>query len=124
MAGESEQVDFSWQWPLYGPARQKNGGSGTCSGSWFTAGRVNYSVLERRVTDSVAALEYDSGCWIGRLLARRQSTSTREATTQVGLEIEFVGLSRLGTSNPTRVLKDNIPGYRPLRDEPDALAAP
>lgn len=125
-AGESEQVDLSWQWPLYGPARSKNGGgSGSCSnGSWFTAGRVNYSLLERRVTDSVGAVEYDSGCWIGRVLARRQSTSTNDATTQMGLEIEFVGLSRLGTNNPTRVLKDNIPGYRPLRDESDASAAP
>ena len=123
-AGESEQIDLSWQWPLYGPARRNSaGGSGSCGGGWFTAGRLNYSLLERRLTDSVAAVEYQSGCWIGRALARRQSTSTREANTQFGLEIEFVGLSRLGTANPVRVLKDNIPGYRPLRDEPDALAA-
>lgn len=125
-AGETEQVDFSWQWPLYGPARRERlSGTGTsCGGGWYTAGRVNYSMLESRVTEAVAAVEYDSGCWVGRVLARRQSTSTREATTQVGLEVEFVGLSRLGTNNPTKVLKDNIPGYRPLRDDPDAPAAP
>ena len=125
-AGESEQVDLSWQWPLYGPARRSRAGeSGSCGGGWFAAGRLNYSLLERRLTDSVAAVEYESGCWIGRLLARRQSTSTRDANTSWGLEIEFVGLSRLGANNPLRVLKDNIPGYRPLRDEPDdALAAP
>jgi LPS-assembly protein len=31
------------------------------------------------------------------------------------LQLELVGLSRLG-SNPLQVLKDNIPGYRLLRD--------
>jgi len=126
-AGESEGVDLSWQWPLYGPGRNNSGSaSGSCGGGWFTAGRLNYSLLERRLTDAVTGVEYQSGCWIGRVLARRQSTSTRgDANTQVGFEIEFVGLSRLGTNNPTRVLRDNIPGYRPLRDEPgDALAAP
>ena len=55
-------------------------------------------------------------------MARRQSTSTRDATTQLGFEIEFVGLSRLGTNNPIQVLKDNVPGYRPLRDDTGAPA--
>jgi hypothetical protein len=31
------------------------------------------------------------------------------------LQLELVGLSRLGSS-PLQVLKDNIPGYRMLRD--------
>lgn len=124
-AGETEQVDLSWQWPLYGPQRRRGmaSGGGECSGGWYTAGRMNYSLRESRLTDAVAAVEYDSGCWIGRVFARRQSTSTTDATSQVGLEIEFVGLSRLGTNNPTKVLRDNIPGYRPLREEFDAPAA-
>ena len=54
-------------------------------------------------------------CWIGRVVAKRLSTSQVDATTQLGFEIEFVGLSRLGT-NPLKVLKDNIPGYRLLRE--------
>ena len=37
------------------------------------------------------------------------------------LQLELVGLSRLG-SNPLQVLKDNIPGYRLLR-EPRGSAA-
>jgi LPS-assembly protein len=69
-----------------------------------------------RVTDAVLGVEYDAGCWIGRMVAKRLSTSQIEATTQLGFEIEFVGLSRLGT-NPLKVLKDNIPGYRLLRDD-------
>jgi LPS-assembly protein len=31
-------------------------------------------------------------------------------------QLELVGLSRIG-SNPLQVLKDNIPGYRLLREE-------
>jgi len=50
------------------------------------------------------------------VVAKRLSTSQVDATTQLGFEIEFVGLSRLGT-NPLKVLKDNIPGYRLLRDD-------
>ncbi|MET0335555.1 MAG: LPS assembly protein LptD [Rhizobacter sp.] len=114
---ESEQVELGWQWPVYGRVREPGQTTGKdCSGAWYSVGRVSYSMRESRVTDSVLGVEYDAGCWIGRLVAKRVSTSQQEATTQLGFEIEFVGLSRLGT-NPLRVLKDNIPGYRLLRDD-------
>ena len=61
-------------------------------------------------------VEYDAGCWIGRFVAERLSTGRTEATTRLLLQLELVGLSRLG-SNPLQVLKDNIPGYRLLREE-------
>jgi LPS-assembly protein len=114
---ESEQVELGWQWPIYGRVRDsKSPPSQQCAGAWYSVGRVSYSMRESRVTDSVLGFEYDAGCWIGRLVAKRVSTSRQEATTQLGFEIEFVGLSRLGT-NPLKVLKDNIPGYRLLRDD-------
>ena len=50
------------------------------------------------------------------MVAERLSTGRSEATTRLLLQLELVGLSRLG-SNPLQVLKDNIPGYRLLRDE-------
>ena len=59
--------------------------------------------------------EYDAGCWIRRVVFERVSTGLSEATTRVMVQLELVGLSRLG-SNPLQVLKDNIPGYRMLRD--------
>jgi LPS-assembly protein len=124
--GLSEQVELGWQWPIYGPtpdesrrAARNNGegtGGGSCRGSWYAVGRVNYSTLERRMTDSVAGFEYDAGCWIGRVVAERLSTGRSEATTRLLIQLELVGLSRLG-SNPLQVLKDNIPGYRLLREE-------
>ena len=63
--------------------------------------------------------EYDAGCWIARVVAERLSTGSSNATTRLLFQIEFVGLSRLG-SNPLQVLKDNVPGYRLLRDGPQA----
>jgi len=118
--GESEQVEVAWQWPIYGPRRDAaSRNPQQCGGSWYSVGRINYSMLDSRVTDSVVGFEYDAGCWIGRVIAKRLSTGQQEATTQLGFELELVGLSRLGT-NPLKVLKDNIPGYKMLRDDPSS----
>jgi len=119
--GLSEQIELGWQWPVYGRtplegAAAAGDAAGACKGSWYSVGRINYSMRDTRITDSVLGLEYDAGCWIGRVVAERLSTGRSEATTRLLLQLELVGLSRLG-SNPLQVLKDNIPGYRLLRDE-------
>ncbi|MDH5539204.1 MAG: LPS assembly protein LptD [Rhizobacter sp.] len=121
--GLSEQVDIGWQWPIGGSGQPRargvpGGGSGSCGGNWYSVGRVNYSTRDNRVTDSLLGFEYDSGCWIGRLVAERLSTGRSEATTRLSLQLELIGLSRLNLgSDPLRVLKDNIPGYQFLRDD-------
>ncbi len=123
--GATEQIELGWQWPLYGngplpgekepaPSLWKSG-SQTCGGTWYGVGRVSYSTRDRRLTDSIVGFEYDAGCWIGRVVAERQSTGSSQATTRLMFQLELVGLSRLG-SNPLQTLKDNIPGYRLLRD--------
>ena len=110
--GLNEQLEVGWQWPVY-----RSGGDGQrCAGSVYSVGRFNYSLKDSRVTDSILGLEYDAGCWIGRFVVERLSTGRSEATTRLQLQLELVGLSRIG-SNPLKVLKDNIPGYRLLRDE-------
>jgi LPS-assembly protein len=125
--GFSEQLEVGWQWPLSlsapGPAAAATGSAlrsapsaNACGGAWYTVGRVNFSVQERRITDSVIGFEYDAGCWIGRVVAERLSTGRSEATTRLLLQLELIGLSRIG-ANPLKVLKDNIPGYRLLREE-------
>ncbi|HEV7575324.1 MAG TPA: LPS-assembly protein LptD [Caldimonas sp.] len=122
--GLSEQVELGWQWPVYGPARSgergERGAGGSagngCSGTLYSVGHVNYSTHDSRLTDSLVGLEYDAGCWIGRVVVERLSTGRSEATTRLLLQLELVGLSRLG-SNPLKVLKDNVPGYQLLRDE-------
>ena len=125
--GLSEQVELGWQWPIYGPLPSGLGGRGgslasgagaSCPGSWYGVGRINYSTLENRLIDSLVGLEYDAGCWIGRVVASRLSTGRSEATTRLSVQLELVGLSRLNLgSNPLQVLKDNIPGFRLLRDD-------
>ena len=109
--GQSEQLDLAWQWPL--TARR---GSGDCAGRWVGAGRVQYSLRESRVTDSLLGLEYDAGCWVLRMGVERLSTGLAQANTRFLLQLELVGLSRIG-SNALKVLRDNVPGYRPLASD-------
>ncbi|HEY2561114.1 MAG TPA: LPS assembly protein LptD [Caldimonas sp.] len=115
----SEQVELGFQWPLYGPARGERSGSPArsgCGGTLYGVGHINYSTRDSRLTDSIMGLEYDAGCWIGRIVVERLSTGRSEATTRLLLQLELVGLSKIGTS-PLRVLKDNVPGYQMLREE-------
>ncbi len=128
---QSEQVEMGWQWPLFGPTplehergrpvQRPSSGSGGCQGSLYSVGRINYSLKESRITDGVLGLEYDAGCWIARAVVERVSTGVSEATTRLMVQLELVGLSRLGAS-PLQVLKDNIPGYQMLRDTRSAPA--
>ena len=116
--GASEQLDVGWQWPLYTRDRSAaaQGSGSDCRGTLYGVGRINYSLKDSRITDSLAGFEWDAGCWIGRVVAERISTGRAEATTRLLLQLELVGLSRLG-SNPLSVLKDNIPGYTLLRED-------
>ena len=124
--GFSEQLELGWQWPLFGSAGEAaRAPGGSCSGTWYSVGRVNYSLKDRRVTDSILGLEYDAGCWIARVVATRISTGRSEATTRLGIQLELTGFSKLNVgSNPLKVLKDNIAGYRLLREEPSDSASP
>lgn len=115
---QSEQLDLAWQWPL--TARK---GSGECAGRWFSAGRIQYSMKDSRVTDSLVGVEYDAGCWVLRMGVERLSTGLSQANTRFLLQLELVGLSRLG-SNALKVLRDNVPGYRPLASDSGLPSSP
>lgn len=119
--GLSEQLEVGWQWPVWGATagsgRPAAGGGGSgCKGAWYSVGRFNYSLKDSRLTDSILGVEYDAGCWIARVVAEQLSTGRSQATTRILVQLELVGLSRLG-SNPLKVLRDNIPGYRLLRED-------
>lgn len=90
------QVDVSGQWPI---------GRG-----WYGIGRYNFSTRDRKLVESVAGLEYNAGCWVGRIVVQRVATQTSKANTSIFLQLELNGFSRLG-SNPLELLKRNIPGY-------------
>jgi LPS-assembly protein len=120
---ESEQIDVGFQWPLndlWGDKGQDLGpGRGQGEGRWYGVGRLNYSLQDRKLVDSIIGLEYDAGCWIGRIVAERLQRSGTSANQRIMFQLEFVGFSRLG-SNPLKTLKDNIPRYQYLREQTTA----
>ena len=90
------QVDVSGQWPL--------------AGGWHGVGRINYSIKESRMIETVAGLEYDGGCWIGRVVFQRLATQEKDSNTSFFVQLEFNGFAKVGT-NPLEMLKRNVPGY-------------
>jgi LPS-assembly protein len=111
----SEQYEVGGQWPVYHRDPRANG----CGGTLYAVGRVDYSVTDSRATYAIGGFEYDAGCWIGRVMVERTSTGSNQSTTHLVLQLELNGLSTLGTGS-LRVLKDNVPGYQPLRNDPGA----
>lgn len=115
----SEQVDLSWQWPLNAPGIGTDGsqfsGQGLGEGRYYAVGRLNYSMNESRLVDTLLGLEYDAGCWLARVVVGRVQTSTTSSTSSIKFELEFVGFTRLGIS-PLQTLKSNISRYQNLRD--------
>jgi LPS-assembly protein len=115
----SEQVDVSWQWPLndlWGDKGQDLGaGRGQGEGRYYAVGRMNYSMNESRLVDTLLGVEYDAGCWLARVVVGRVATSADSATDSIKFELEFVGFTRLGVS-PLQSLRSNIARYQNLRD--------
>ncbi len=116
----SEQLDVGWQWPLndlWGdPGQDLGSGGGQGMGRWYSVGRLNYSLNERKLVDAIIGFEYDAGCWLGRAVLEQLQTSTSSATQRIMFQLEFVGFTRLGVS-PLKTLKDNIAGYQYLREQ-------
>lgn len=90
------QIDISGQMPL--------------AGGWHAVGRYNYSTKERRIIETIAGLEYNAGCWVGRFVVQRLATIADKPTSALFLQLELNDFSRIG-SNPLELLRRNIPGY-------------
>ena len=126
----SEFVDVGWQWPLsdlFGntdrqaeTAWSRTPGQGLGPDRWYTVGRLNYSLKERSLVDTLLGLEYDAGCWLGRVAFQRLQTnvsavSPTSSNSRILFQLEFIGFARVGIS-PLKSLSDNIPRYQYLRD--------
>ncbi|MCF8177832.1 MAG: LPS-assembly protein LptD [Sulfuritalea sp.] len=90
------QIDISGQSPL--------------SAGWHAVGRFNYSTKDGRMIESVAGLEYDGGCWIGRVVMQRLATQTQSSNTALFFQLELNDFAKIG-SNPLDILKRSVPGY-------------
>ena len=116
----SNSVDIGWQWPLndfWGDKGQDLGaGRGQGAGRYYTVGRLNYSIPDRKLVDAIAGVEYDGCCWIGRVVLQRSQNTLVASNTRILFQLELVGFSRLGV-NPLDTLKKNIPRYEYLRDQ-------
>jgi len=109
--GQSEQLDLGWQWPITMFGAPEPG-----AGRWYSVGRLNFSLKDRRVVDTVAGVEYDGGCWIGRAVFEPIQSTVASANTRILLQIEFNGFTRLGT-NALQTLQQQIPRYQVLREQ-------
>lgn len=94
-----ELVDASGQWPI--------------SSRFYGVGRINYSLIDKQISEGVLGLEYQADCWVFRVVAQRKPTGTGVATSALFFQLELNGLSKLG-SNPLEVLRLNVPGYQPV----------
>jgi len=127
---KSEFVEVGWQWPLSDlvgatdrqteNAWSRTPGQGLGPDRWYSVGRLNYSLKERSLVDTLVGLEYDAGCWLGRIAFERLQTNisniaVNNATSRILFQLEFIGLARVGVS-PLKSLSDNIPRYQYLRD--------
>ncbi len=118
--GESEQIDLGWQWPindLWGDKGKDLGrGQGQGDGRWYSVGRINYSLRDSKLVDTLVGFEYDAGCWLMRFALERLQTTNTSANKRILFQMEFVGFARVG-SNPLSALQGNVPRYQLLREK-------
>ncbi|QAA94059.1 LPS-assembly protein LptD [Pollutimonas thiosulfatoxidans] len=95
-----EQVSVASQWPL--------------TNKIYALGRYDYSLQEKRGTQSILGLEYRGDCcWTARVVMQRYAVSREKANTAMFFQLELSGLGSLGT-DPMRLLRERISGYETI----------
>jgi len=102
-----DSVTLATQWPL--------------STKLYALGRFDYSLEEKRNTQSIIGFEYKGDCcWVGRAVVQRYAVSARDVNTAIFFQLELSGLGSLGT-DPMRLLRERVAGYQPITHSiPDA----
>lgn len=92
-----EQVSVAGQWPI--------------TGKVYALGRYDYSLQEKRSTQSIFGLEYKGDCcWAARVVMQRYAISKEDVNTAMFFQLELSGLGSIG-SDPMRLLRERIAGY-------------
>jgi LPS-assembly protein len=95
-----EQISLAGQWPL--------------TNKVYAMGRYDYSLQEKRNTQSILGLEYKGNCcWTARVVMQRYAVSKEDVNTAVFFQLELSGLGSLGT-DPMRLLRERVIGYEPV----------
>lgn len=96
-----QDLDVSGQWPL--------------GGGWYGVARVTRSLKENRITETIAGIEYDGGCWAFRTAVHRFATNPDDVTQAVFLQLELNDLASVGSS-PVNLLKRSVAGYGKINE--------
>jgi LPS-assembly protein len=96
-----KQLDLSSQWLL--------------GGRWHMVGQLTYSLLDNRMVQTLAGLEYNQDCWAVRMVAQQFVTSLNQSSTTYFIQLELNDLIRLG-HDPLSALKQSVPGYSVLNE--------
>jgi LPS-assembly protein len=91
-------VDVSGQWPLWG--------------RWYGVTRLVYSLKDSKMTETIAGLEYNGGCWVLRMGAHRYTTHANESNNAYFLQLEFNDFTSIGPGgNVVSLIQRSVPGY-------------
>jgi LPS-assembly protein len=104
------QVDVSGQWPI--------------APGWFAVGRYNYSILDKRLVDGLAGVEYNAGCWVFRAVLQRIQAAAQVSSTSIFFQLEFNGIGQIGTTEVVGLLKRNVSGYSVTNPRNTSLTPP
>lgn len=97
-----ESITVAGQWPL--------------TSKLYALGRFDYSLKEKRSTQSILGFEYKGDCcWTARVVAQRYAVSVKDVNTAVFFQLELTGLGALGT-DPMSLLRRRVTGYQPVSD--------
>jgi LPS-assembly protein len=105
-----KQIDVSGQWPVMP--------------GWYAVGRYNYSLLDKRLVEGIAGLEYNAGCWVLRFTAQRIQAATQVSSTGFYIFLELRGVGELGTDEALQLLKRDVPGYSVTNPDDQKLVPP
>lgn len=104
------QIDISGQWPV--------------ATGWYAIGRYNYSLLDKRLLEGIAGLEYNAGCWVFRVVAQRVQAAAQVASTAFYLQLELRGVGEVGTDEALNLMRRNVSGYSVTNPKDPALIPP
>lgn len=97
-----EQAMISGQWPI--------------TTKWSIMGRYDYSIKDKRNTQSIFGVEYKGDCcWAARAVFQRYAVSSEDVNTAFFIQLELSGLGSLGT-DPMSLLRDRIAGYQSVNN--------